>query len=450
MQRAGWKLGCFIFLAFFISVAARSQNQIIWPQAPQAQASGLLVNPVLGDVAQRGNQDPRWMSGQVAPMGYSNGPYPNLQKQPYAATVPSDHLAYPGQPPAKTIGATPWPYQQAVDRRDRGVLPRAPNPPHALVDQQLAQLASERKNAVVEADKQQEIVKKNQGAGKIFATVDLLYWQLRRRDLDYAVSSLPGAVVISGGEIHELEHPSDAGFRSMLGVELATGWQIGFGYTMYDSNTSDQAVDGAGTLYASRSHPDINRRAGVAAAESSFDLKILDLEVRNTLNLSDRADLSLFGGFRWAEIDQRFHVSYSEIEFPFGGTVTSVLDTQGFGLRIGADGKWAMTESLYLVGTGETSILFGDNDLTLEETQAGSGIVDVSDGYEQVLPVIATRVGVGYQKGPLQLEMGYEMQAWFDLGDRMGFLDDQHLGVFSHSNHNVLLDGYYFRLAWDR
>ena len=109
-----------------------------------------------------------------------------------------------------------------------------------------------------------------------------------------------------------------------------------------------------------------------------------------------------------------------------------------------------MTENLYLVGTRETSILFRDNRLSLEETEGTTTIVDVADSYEQVLPVIGTRVGAGYQKGPLQIEMGYEMQAWFDLGDRMGFLDDQHLGVFSHSNHNVLLDGYYLRLAWDR
>ena len=347
------------------------------------------------------------------------------------------------------------PHRGPIGRRStvvsKAVLPTAPVPPaQSLADQQLANLVSERKNAVVATDKKQQAAKVNKKTGKLFATVDLLYWQLRRRDLDYAVSSLPGAMVISGGEIHELEHPSDAGFRTMLGVELATGWQIGFGYTMFDSSTTGQAEDGAGTLYASRSHPDINRRAGVAAAESSFDLRILDLEVRNTLNLGERADLSLFGGFRWADIGQRFNVFYDEIEFPIGGAVTSLLNTQAFGLRIGADGKWAMSEHLYLVGTGETSILFGDNRLSLEETEGTTTIVDVADSYEQALPMIGTRVGGGYQKGPLQVEMGYEMQAWFDLGDRMGFLDDQHLGVFSHSNHNVLLDGYYFRLAWDR
>ena len=33
-------------------------------------------------------------------------------------------------------------------------------------------------------------------------------------------------------------------------------------------------------------------------------------------------------------------------------------------------------------------------------------------------------------------------------GDRMSFLDDQHLGVFSNSNHTVLMHGFYLRVGW--
>jgi hypothetical protein len=35
-------------------------------------------------------------------------------------------------------------------------------------------------------------------------------------------------------------------------------------------------------------------------------------------------------------------------------------------------------------------------------------------------------------------------------GDRIIFLDDQHLGVFPHSNQTVLMDGFYLRVGWDR
>ena len=179
-------------------------------------------------------------------------------------------------------------------------------------------------------------------------------------------------------------------------------------------------------------------------------MRVLDLEVRNSVELSDRATMSLFGGFRWADFNQAFQVFYDEIEFPVGGSVASALDTQAFGVRIGADGKWSLAPHLYLVGTAETSILFSDNTSSLTETEGSTTILNLADDYEQALPVLGTRIGAGYNGNSLSIEAGYEMQVWFDLGDRMTFLDDQHLGVFSHSNHNVLMDGFYLRFGWRR
>ena len=284
----------------------------------------------------------------------------------------------------------------------------------------------------------------------IFGSADYLNLQLRRRDLDYAITSLPGAIVISGGEIHELEHSSAPAFRAILGYQWVNGWKLGVGYTTFGTTATGTAEDGAGTLYATRSHPDLNRRAGIADADSSFGLGIIDLEVRNAIHLGQRAELSLFGSFRWAQIGQHFSVTYDEIDFPVGGTVTSLTDSQAFGLRIGADGKWDVTDHIYLLGGAETSLLFSMTTISLQETNGSTTIVDVADSYEQVLPVLGARAAAGCQIGGLNVEMGYEMQAWFDLGDRMSFLDDQHLGVFAHSNHNVLMDGFYLRLGWDR
>ena len=220
-------------------------------------------------------------------------------------------------------------------------------------------------------------------------------------------------------------------------------------YTGYETEAAGSAEDGAGTLYATRSHPDLNRRAGVAAAESSFDLTVLDLEVRNSLKLGERATLTLIGGFRWADVGQAFSVTYDEIDFTAGGTVTGLTSQDGFGLRIGALGRWNVTEHLYLVGGAETSLLHSTTDISLSETNGATMIVDVADTYQQVLPILGASAGTGLQYGELTMEMGYEMQAWFDLGDRMSFLDDQHLGVFSHTNHNVLMDGFYLRLGWN-
>ena len=291
--------------------------------------------------------------------------------------------------------------------------------------------------------------KKEGTAPGIFGSAEYLNWTLRRRDQDYAISSDPGAIVISGGEIHELTYSGSPGFRGTLGYQLTNGWKVGLMYTGYETEATGSAVDGTGTLYATRSHPDLNRRAGIAAAQSSFDLTILDLEVRNSLQIGERATLTLLGSFRWADIGQAFNVTYDEIDFAAGGTVTALTSQDGFGLRIGALGRWDVTDHLYVVGGAETSLLHSTTAISLAETNGPATIVDVADNYSQVLPVLGASAGAGLQYGELTMEMGYEMQAWFDLGDRMSFLDDQHLGVFSHSNHNLLMDGFYFRLGWN-
>ena len=286
-------------------------------------------------------------------------------------------------------------------------------------------------------------------ASGLFASVDYLNWTLRRRDQDYAITSDPGAIVISGGEVHELEYSGAPGIRTLMGYQGSNGWKIGVGYMMYDTESQGSAEDGPGTLYATRSHPDLNRRAGTADASSSFDMYLLDLEVQNTLSLGNRAELTLLGSFRWAEVGQGFNVVYDGIDFPTGGVIDSRTDTSGFGLRIGANGRCELSDRIYLVAGAETSLLHATTNISLVETAGTTQTLDVADTYSQVLPGLGAHAGAGIQWGQLQVEMGYEMQAWFDLGDRMSFLDDQHLGIFSHSNHNLLMDGFYLRLGWD-
>jgi len=294
-----------------------------------------------------------------------------------------------------------------------------------------------------------EALKPDASGSGVFGTVDYLHWTMRRRDQDYAISSDPGAIVISGGEVHELEYSGAPGVRTLMGYQGSNGWKVGVGYMMYDTESQGTAEDGLGTLYATRSHPDLNRRAGVANASSSYDMYMLDLEVQNTLALGRRAELTLLGSFRWAEVEQGFTVEYNEIDFPVGGVVDSRTETSGFGLRIGANGRCAISERLYLVAGAETSLLHATTTMALTETAGATQILDVSDTYSQVLPGLGAHAGGGVQWGSLQIEMGYEMQAWFDLGDRMSFLDDQHPGIFTHSNHNLLMDGFYLRLGWD-
>ena len=368
------------------------------------------------------------------------------------ASSSADDLAYPRHP---VVSSAPEMSTHLGQFGLPGVRPRATAASSKLAQIEQAEAdyliaAGDRPTAVAGLPKMPTAVKaKAQPEHGLFGSAEYLNWTLRRRDQDYAISSDPGAIVISGGEIHELQHQGSPGFRGTLGYRLSNGWKVGVVYTGFETESAGTAEDGLGTLYATRSHPGLNRRAGLASAQSSFDMTILDLEVRNSLSLGDRATLTLLGSFRWADVGQAFSVTYDGIDFPQGGTVTSLASQDGFGLRIGATARWDVTDRLYLIGGADTSLLHSNTSISLNETNGATSTVDVADTYSQVLPVLAASAGAGVQLGDLTVEAGYEMQAWFDLGDRMGFLDDQHLGIFSHTNHNLLMDGFYLRLGWD-
>ncbi|MEO2023734.1 MAG: hypothetical protein ABGX05_18070, partial [Pirellulaceae bacterium] len=189
MQRVISQVCCYVVVAVFTSAAVSAQTQLVWPPAPQPGASGLLEVPSLGGAPHHNAEDRRWVSGRAAPIRYSNAPYPNLQQQPYAATTPSDHLAYPGQVPAQTIGATPWPYRRAIGRpHANGAAPppgqsaAVASPGQAVAVATLANLETERILALASAAKEQQMVRDKNDSPSLFATVYLLYWQLRRRD----------------------------------------------------------------------------------------------------------------------------------------------------------------------------------------------------------------------------------------------------------------------------
>ena len=144
----------------------------------------------------------------------------------------------------------------------------------------------------------------NRKAKAWFADLDVKYWQMRRRDLDYAASSSNTALAIGEGTIHELVFDADSGFQASMGYATEDGWKIGFRYTNFRTDENDSLIRAPGeTLFSTRSHPKFNEEAITADVDSLFDMNIFDFEVRGPIVLSERASLNVFGGIRWADVD---------------------------------------------------------------------------------------------------------------------------------------------------
>ena len=285
---------------------------------------------------------------------------------------------------------------------------------------------------------------------KWFMTTEYSHLKMRRNDTDYALSNEGTTRAIGSGNIHELRFDRDDNFRAEIGIKLDDGWKLGVKYSNYRTFASDSVVaPEGGNIFATRTHPEVNEVAENASSSFLFNSNIFDLELRGNLELSQHASMELFGGFRWAQIDQEMHSDYNGFDFA-QGVVEQTNNSNLFGLRIGTLGRYEVAANFYAFGGAEVSLLFGDHEVNLNESDAvgvPAMIVDIEDNYDQINIVIGANLGVGWKHDGFDFRLGYELNLWTNLADRLVFLDDTHEAVFSHTTHDVMFDGFYMRLS---
>lgn len=281
-------------------------------------------------------------------------------------------------------------------------------------------------------------------------SVDYVNWDLRQRGTDFAIETNTQAEAIGSGSVHNLDMDRNSGVRMNLGYRTLSGWELGLGYTYFQTDgTAFVAAPAGGNLWATRSHPAIWEEAGTADAFADFSYNVFDLEARYPLVQDCPVTMQIFGGLRWADIDQTFQVAYDGDDFT-NALYRNATSMTGFGLRLGAESHWRLNSSWSLFGNAAGSILYGRFSTHLLETDQAGGntIVDVRDDYGQAVPVIDAAVGVAWNRGPVQIRGGYEMANWFNLADRSMFPDERHEGAYAPQANDVLLDGLFVRFSY--
>jgi hypothetical protein len=278
----------------------------------------------------------------------------------------------------------------------------------------------------------------------LFATGEYLLVQPRRNALDFAVIS-PNTNLAPGGEVYSLNWETRSSFRMGFGYQLPDEpWQIGITYTYVHSaqNRSLVAPDG-GILYAT-----LTRGGGVddvltADGSTNLDFNVIDLEASRLICVSPHLDVKVFGGGRFAWIDQKLIAVYN------GGSAGAINDTvsspvyfNGGGLTAGAQAFWKIYQGLGLYGRVRTSLLTGQfrNFLTETNNNGAEPIVDVSERYRQVVPVTEIGMGLGYQGDHLLFSVGYELQNWFDMVNSLDFPSGSNIGKPGRRVSDLSLD----------
>jgi hypothetical protein len=284
-------------------------------------------------------------------------------------------------------------------------------------------------------------------------SVDYLNWDVRQRGTDFAITTDDKADTSVRGSVHHLDMDRNSGVRTSLGYRTSSGWELALGYTYFQTDgVASVGINGfPEAMWATRSHPIRNEEALTADASGEFTYNVFDVEARYPLVRSCPVTVQIFGGLRWADIDQALRVAYNGSDFN-DGQFSDVSSMTAFGLRLGAESQWHLTSSWSLFGNAAGSILYGRFHTALLETEVASTdtIVDVRDDYDQAVPVIEAAVGVAWNRGPWEIRGGYELANWFNLADRSMFPSLDHEGAYTPQSQDVLLDGLFVRFSFAR
>lgn len=273
----------------------------------------------------------------------------------------------------------------------------------------------------------------------VVASAEWLNWQAHRGGLDLA--SFIDPIWLTPATLESLEYDRDNGLRVGLGYRFDSGWDVGWNYTYFRTSAAgavDQAANPGLVLIATRSYLDV--AVDSVAAEADLDYGVHDIEAGRRFVWDNNAEVRLFGGFRWATIDQSENQQYtyqSNLGNSVSGTIDGRSELDAYGIRLGAQTQWTSRWGLGLFGRLAGSVLVGSFDVQQQEVDAEHGpILNFTNEYYQAVPVIDAAVGASWTYRAWQVAGGYEMTTWFNLAE------------IERSSYDLILDGFFLRLAY--
>jgi hypothetical protein len=283
-------------------------------------------------------------------------------------------------------------------------------------------------------------------------TADYLLIRPRRNALDFAVRS-PLSNDAALGSIESVRWETRSGFRYGAGWLLPDEkWQVGISYTyFYSAGNRNETAPPGGQLFATLTRAGSVDDVAAASAFTSLNYNVIDLDATRIFYSSDSCRLQVFGGGRFAWIDQKLDATYSGgSSGPFNTTVTSPVFFNGGGLSLGGEGVWQVWHNVGLYGRGRFSLLSGRFRNFLTETTANGavGVVNVQETNYQIVPVAELGAGVTWQGEHWRLSVGYELANWFSMVNSPDFTSPTNIGKLSRRTSDLTLEGLAVQLGF--
>jgi hypothetical protein len=281
-----------------------------------------------------------------------------------------------------------------------------------------------------------------------FATAEFLMLRARRTAFDYAIPGDTSGLVPIGG-VRSLNYDLQPGFRGELGHRFENGWEAVFGYTYYHTSAEDSLTAPANqVVFPTLTKPGLTNTALFGGAAAGLTYNSYDLTMGKRWMVDEHVAVRLFGGIRFATIQQDFNAFYDGLDAR-SATVNANSKFQGFGPVFGGETVLAGWKGFHLYARASGGLLTGQSDNPLiESNSAGNAFyASTSNDVRKVVPVASVGIGAGWQYRSVSVRVGYEITNYFGVIDQPRFTDDVGLGKITTRQSDLSLEGLFVQVG---
>ncbi|MBA4187873.1 MAG: hypothetical protein C0467_07630 [Planctomycetaceae bacterium] len=281
-----------------------------------------------------------------------------------------------------------------------------------------------------------------------YGTAEYLLFRPRSGSFDYALVNSTGGLA-TVGPIRSLSYDLASGFRVEGGYHFDTGWDAAFAYTYLQADGGSSAAAAPGqVLLPTLTRPGLTDNALTALAEANLNYSLYDMVIGKRLALDNHFAVRAFGGFRFAEINQRFNTLYNGLDAQLAAVNTSSRYS-GFGPIVGGEAILTACRGFHGYARASGGLLTGRSRNSLLETNSAGATtyVDSDNNVRKVVPVASIAIGGGWQYRTVSIRAGYEVTQWFGLTEPTRYVDDVGQGKISTRPSNLSLEGFFIQFG---
>jgi hypothetical protein len=287
------------------------------------------------------------------------------------------------------------------------------------------------------------------GHAGFYGTAEYLLFRPRSGAFDFALVN-GGTGLATTGPVESLKYDLGNGVRAELGYRFERGWEVGFAYTFLEASGGRTLTAAAGqVLFPTLTRPGLTDTVTSAAASASLSYNLYDGLIGKRFTVHENFAVRAFGGFRFADITQRFNVGYNGLD-AVNAAVNTRSAFEGFGPMIGGEavlGGWC---GLHAYARASGGLLNGRSTNSIRETNNAGGTVYADSRYDvrKVVPVAGLAIGGGWQYRTVSIRAGYEVTHFFGLTEPLRFVDDVGQGKLVTRPSYLSLEGFFVQVGF--